>query len=266
MKLIPIFIKLSNDFFKVWTPRVLFYRPTLKQQFWQKLKIIICQHGSDLVIPESITPRVSSVSCRGCRWIHAAQRSCETFQVSARNCAAAALTQSREKLRPADPNTSGRRAAGLQQSLTSLWLLGFQLLLVNGGRREIQISCVFQWELSGRARFSHRFLRVCVFFFSFLFHKATWRLWLPFCPHAAQVRASGDASICLSIRMFCHFPSTDVKAIPAAFIETTSSITVTAKRIKQKMSAPPPPPPFKMPKRADPQENPPETRGVNSLK
>lgn len=39
--------------------------------------------------------------------------------------------------------------------------------------------------------------------------------------------------------MFCQFTSTDVKAIPAAFIETTSSITVTAKRIKQKMSAPP---------------------------
>lgn len=70
-------------------------------------------------------------------------------------------------------------------------------------------------------------------------------------------RPSDDASICLAIRIFCQFTSSDVKAIPAAFIETTYSITVTAKRIKQKMTAPPlPPPPFKMPKRADPQGTP----------
>lgn len=50
-------------------------------------------------------------------------------------------------------------------------------------------------------------------------------------------RPSDDASICLAIRMFCQFTSSDVKAIPAAFIETTYSIIVTAKRIKQKMPA-----------------------------
>lgn len=51
-------------------------------------------------------------------------------------------------------------------------------------------------------------------------------------------RASDDASICLAIHMFCQFTSSDVKAIPAAFIETTYSITVTAKEIKQKRTPP----------------------------
>lgn len=51
-------------------------------------------------------------------------------------------------------------------------------------------------------------------------------------------RPSDDASICLAIHMFCQFTSSDVKAIPAAFIETTYSITVTAKGIKQKKTPP----------------------------
>lgn len=208
--------------------------------------MIFCFHEFDHVIPEQITPnyteRVSLVFCRGCRWIHTAQISCETFQVCARNCAAAAVTQSREKLRLADPNTSGRRAAGLQKSLTSLWLLGFQLLLVNGGRREIQISCFFLWAEQwscGEERVYRTYFCAWVFV-----HEATRRLWLAFCLHTAQVvahRPSDDASICLAILVFCQFTSSDVKAIPAAFIETTYSITVTAKRIKQKMTAPPSP-------------------------
>lgn len=50
--LIPIFIKLSHDFVKVWTSRGIFWRPTLKKNLlWQKLKMIICFHESDLVIP-----------------------------------------------------------------------------------------------------------------------------------------------------------------------------------------------------------------------
>lgn len=70
-------------------------------------------------------------------------------------------------------------------------------------------------------------------------------------------RASDDASICLAIHMFCQFTSSDMKAIPAAFIETTYSITVTAKRIKQKKPPPLPPSlPFTMAKRADPQKTP----------
>lgn len=77
-------------------------------------------------------------------------------------------------------------------------------------------------------------------------------------------RPSDDASICLAIHMFCQFTSSDVKAIPAAFIETTYSITVTAKGIKQKKT---PPLPFTKAKRADPSGNcTTETRGVDLQK
>lgn len=218
--------------------------------------MIFCFHEFDHVIPEQITPnyteRVSLVFCRGCRWIHTAQISCETFQVSARNCAAAAVTQSREKLRLADPNTSARRAAGLQKSLTSLWLLGFQLLLVNGGRREIQISCFFLWAEQWSC-VEERVYRT--YFCAWVFvHEATRRLWLAFCLHTAQVvahRPSDDAS-----------PSScSVSLHPAMWkqyllllLKRPTALPSLQRGLNRKWL--PPSPPFRMPKRVDPQGTP----------
>lgn len=201
--------------------------------------------------------------CRGCRRIHTAQINWNFPGLCAQLCRSSSDTKQRNCALQI-PTRLGAELQGCRKSLTSLWLLGFQLPLVNGGRREIQISCFFLWvdHRSCMGKHVHRTaFCACVYV-----RGATWRLWLAFCPDTAQVvarRASGDASIRLAVRVSCQFTSSDVKAIPAAFIATTYSITVTAKRIKPKMTAPhPPPQPVKMPRRADPLE----TRGVDFQK